>query len=118
MASLLTLCPCIANSQITLVRYPQSAEHVPSSYSEPGYLVNGLVVIVLLLAGGLIVGELIGGVKAGQSDWEVNCNGGEVAVVSVLHLNGLLGGRDTVGLLGAGDTGAGGCGADTEGSGT
>ena len=76
------------------------------------------MVLVLLLAGGLVVGELIGGVKAGQLDWEVNGGGGEVAVVSVLRLNGLLGARDTVGLLGAGDTGAGGCGADTEGSGT
>ena len=118
MASLLTVCSYIANSQITWYRYPQSAEHVPSSYSDPGYLVDGLVVLVLLLASGLVVGELIGRVKAGQSDWQVNCGGGEVAVVSVLRLNGLLGARDTVGLLGAGDTGAGGCGADTEGSGT
>ena len=46
----------------------QSDEHVPSSYSEPGYLVDGLLVLVLLLAGGVIVGEINCGVNAGQSD--------------------------------------------------
>ena len=92
---------------------PQSAEHVPSSYSEPGYIVDGLLVLVLLLAGGLVLGGLVGGVNAGQSVWEVNGGGGEEAVVSVLRLNGLLGAVDKVGLIGAG-----GCGADTEGSGT
>ena len=40
---------------------------------------------MLLLAGGLVGVELVGGVNAVQSDWEVN---GEVAVVSVLRLNG------------------------------
>ena len=48
------------------------------------------MVLVLLLADGLVVGELIGGVKAGQSDWEGNGGGGEVVVVSVVRLNGLL----------------------------
>ena len=73
---------------------------------------------MLLLAGGLVVGELVSGVNAGQSDWEVNGGGGKGFMVSVLRLNGLLGAGDKVGLLGAGDTGSGGCGADTEGSGT
>ena len=88
-----------------MVWFPQSAEHVPSSYSEPGFFVNGLLVLLLLLAGGLVVGELIGGVKDGQSDWEVNGGRGEVVVVFVLRLHGLLGTRDTDGLLGAGDIG-------------
>ena len=39
-------------------------------------------------------------------------------MISGLRLNGLLGAGDKVGLLGAGDTGTGGRGADTEGSGT
>ena len=39
-------------------------------------------------------------------------------MVSWLHLKGLFGAGDMVGLLGAGDTGAGGCRANTEGSGT
>ena len=72
MASFLTVCSYIANSQITWYRYPQSAEHVPSSFYDPGYIVDGLMVLVLLLAGGLAAGELIGGVKADLSDWKVN----------------------------------------------
>ena len=71
---------------------------------------------MLLLAGGVVVGELVGGLNAGKSDWEVNGGGIAGTVVSVLRLNGLLGARDTVGLLGAGDTG--GCGAATGSSGT
>ena len=53
---------------------------------------------MLLLAGELLVDELVGGVNAGQSEWEVNGGGGEDAVVPVLRLNELLGAGDKVGV--------------------
>ena len=58
------------------------------------------MVLVLLLAGGFVLGEWTGGGSAGQSAWEVTDGGSEVDVVAVLRLGG---------LLGASDTGDGGC---------
>ena len=82
-------------------------EHVPSSYSELRYRVDGWVVLVLLLAGGLVHGGETGGGSAFQSACEVTGSGG----VNVTRL--LLGG-----LLGSSDNGAGDCWAATGNSGT
>ena len=78
---------------------------VPSSYSELRYRVDGCMVLVLLLAGGLILGEQTGSSSAGQSAREVTVGGCKVNFVSLVLLGGLLGAKNTGGLLGARDAG-------------
>ena len=43
-------------------------DHTACQWRGPGYLVDGLLVLLLLLTGGLVVGDLLGGANAGQSD--------------------------------------------------
>ena len=102
----------IANRQISWFWFFK-CEHVPSSYSEPGYLIDGLLVLVLLLAGGLVVGDLLGGVNAGQPDRELTKLLWSPGSVSTDFL-GLEIWLDSLALT---TLVLGGCGADTEGSG-